>query len=355
MDPKGHRKEPLKRAIFLSAGLGDSLLTLPLAKQLRLTSKKLVAILTSTVMTRSFLEKLSLFDHIVELPRSSCKLTKDWPYYRCLICNFRRFDEVYLPRFSLSKQHQELANCMGGRVVVCDSQHDTAQVDVHDAVRHFSLIQKELPALTADLIAFPSEAVPHIVCHLPNELKHLTPLAIVQVSGVQDMFPQKAWPIAHWEAWLRLVVNAFPQLNWVLINGPREQPAIAHLMSRQIPHVYATPPNPTLEAAASMLQAAEVFVGLDGGLMHLAACLDRPTFTIWGASNPRFYGYEQMHPLKHRVVSTHPACGPCESWLNPNQTRVTVPKQCPDFRCIRELSPTTVFHEFKAFLSLLNT
>ena len=82
---------------------------------------------------------------------------------------------------------------------------------------------------------------------------------------------------------------------------------------------------------------SQFYIGLDSGLMHIAVALNKPTFTVWGASNPILYGYEWIDPKKHKIVSLNLKCAPCSAWINPNTSRVTNPLECPDFKCIRDI------------------
>jgi ADP-heptose:LPS heptosyltransferase len=86
--------------------------------------------------------------------------------------------------------------------------------------------------------------------------------------------------------------------------------------------------------------------------MHLAAALQKPTFTIWGASNVNLYSYTCFNSQKHHVVFHDSLkCRPCSAWINPNQSRVKQPMDCPDFICLNELSVNQVFQKLNVFLN----
>ena len=97
---------------------------------------------------------------------------------------------------------------------------------------------------------------------------------------------------------------------------------------------------------------SKFYIGLDSGLMHIAVALNRPTFTLWGASDPSLYGYNWLSE-KHKVVSLNLHCSPCSAWINPNTTRVDDPLKCPDFICIRDLSVEKVKTEFGHFIKTI--
>jgi ADP-heptose:LPS heptosyltransferase len=93
---------------------------------------------------------------------------------------------------------------------------------------------------------------------------------------------------------------------------------------------------------------SKYYIGLDSGLMHIAVALNKPTFTIFGASNPKLYGYGWMGE-KHKMISLNLSCSPCSSWLNANTSRVSNPNQCPDFKCIKGISIELVTKELDKF------
>jgi ADP-heptose:LPS heptosyltransferase len=107
----------------------------------------------------------------------------------------------------------------------------------------------------------------------------------------------------------------------------------------------------TLNELPSVIKQASCFIGSDSGLMHLSAALDVPTFTIWGASNEDLYSYTKFNPEKHQVViNSQLKCRPCSVWINPNTSRVKNAEECPDFKCLRELSTDVVYAKLNVFL-----
>ena len=97
-----------------------------------------------------------------------------------------------------------------------------------------------------------------------------------------------------------------------------------------------------------------LYIGLDSGLMHIAVAFSKPTFTIWGASNPVLYGYAWAGK-QHHIVSLNLNCAPCSAWINPNTSRVTDPLRCPDFKCIKEIPVTMVKTELDDFIKSLDS
>jgi len=97
----------------------------------------------------------------------------------------------------------------------------------------------------------------------------------------------KLWPEAHWIALgTRLREKG---LRCVLPSGsPRERERAERLASG-IPDAIAAPSS-DLETLAAVLSASEAVIGVDTGLTHLAASLDRPTLALYVATEPGLTG-----------------------------------------------------------------
>jgi ADP-heptose:LPS heptosyltransferase len=84
--------------------------------------------------------------------------------------------------------------------------------------------------------------------------------------------------------------------------------------------------RPILESAAILARsAAGVF--LEGGMMHLAEALRKPSVIVYGGMiRPEVSGYD-----RHENVATHPECGPCFT----SHTAMTV---CDSMVCMKEIT-----------------
>ncbi len=104
--------------------------------------------------------------------------------------------------------------------------------------------------------------------------------------------PEKAWPAERWVALIDLLCAA--GIAPVLPSGSAAERAsaevLAHqaeaLMERDSVRAIVAPALSLVEAAA-LLAGARVVVGVDTGLLHLAAALDAPTVGLFGAT-PRW-------------------------------------------------------------------
>ncbi len=102
---------------------------------------------------------------------------------------------------------------------------------------------------------------------------------------------EKAWPLERWASLIRVLCDAgiAPVLPW---GSPREHEQAESLVGSArvgadegVGPVVA--PSMSLQEAAALLAHARVVVGVDTGLLHLAAAVDTPTVGLFGAT-PRW-------------------------------------------------------------------
>lgn len=97
----------------------------------------------------------------------------------------------------------------------------------------------------------------------------------------------KLWPEAHWvELGARFHAKG---LRAILPWGNEAEKARAERLAGQIPDAIAAP-RLTLDEAAALLAGADVVIGVDTGLAHLAAALDVPVVALYCSTEPGLTG-----------------------------------------------------------------
>jgi lipopolysaccharide heptosyltransferase I len=104
----------------------------------------------------------------------------------------------------------------------------------------------------------------------------------------------KLWPEAHWRA----LVTAFARsgLAIVLPWGDESERARSERLAAG-EAAASIPPRQSLPALATLLARAELVVGVDTGLVHLAAALGTPTIALFVATDARLAGVERASAL----------------------------------------------------------
>ncbi|MDP2977762.1 MAG: lipopolysaccharide heptosyltransferase I [Thiobacillus sp.] len=97
----------------------------------------------------------------------------------------------------------------------------------------------------------------------------------------------KEWPEAHWLA-LAAALNA-AGLRCILPGGSASERSRAVRLAQGMASAIAAPAM-NLTELAGLLAGARVVIGVDTGLVHLAAALQRPTVALYSASDPILTG-----------------------------------------------------------------
>jgi heptosyltransferase-1 len=118
----------------------------------------------------------------------------------------------------------------------------------------------------------------------------------------------KLWPDAHW----RRLVEEFAALGMAVIlpwgsdaERARSERYAARIADARVP----PPPRQSLPSLAALVARAELVVGVDTGLVHLAAALGTPTVSLFVATDPLRCGVGAAGPWARDLggIGTPPA------------------------------------------------
>ncbi len=115
----------------------------------------------------------------------------------------------------------------------------------------------------------------------------------------------KSWPVEHIQKLMALMSDA--SLDPVLIPGPGDA-AMGDLVAGSWQSQFRVPPT-NLPELLHLLQSADLFVGTDCGVRHLAGSLGLPTVTLFGPTDAG--GWNPSTP-KHVSVQVGESCSPCD-------------------------------------------
>jgi exopolysaccharide biosynthesis WecB/TagA/CpsF family protein len=101
-----------------------------------------------------------------------------------------------------------------------------------------------------------------------------------------------------------------------------------------------------LQELAGVIAEADLFIGAESGVMHLAAAVGTPAVAIFGPGNPAAWG--PWTPFgKSIVVRSAPECSPC-SYI---RHTVGLREGCPARTCIRMVTPEDVLAAARKILN----
>ncbi|MEO8762093.1 MAG: glycosyltransferase family 9 protein [Bacteroidia bacterium] len=340
-----------KAIVFFSAGLGDAVLLIPLVKQLKQQGFFVAGFFNSIQPCEEIFTQINLLDEII------VKKSK-FNQFVFSFTNLFKYDKAFINYFATNHVNLLTASLLAKKVFT-NKKVDSFLVklfqskikyiepikNIHDGQQNLNLLQDNSPISVQDFyINFPSTK---------NDILP-KPFIAVQVSAGNNKISYKNWPVNYWIDFLKLVLQQYPDKKIILLGDENEVNLSAKITSKLNQNVISFIGKTSVTEVMNIINQADFFIGLDGGLMHLAVALQKPTFTIWGASSITLYGYEQFSNL-HKCVSLNLACNPCNSWINPNHTKTNNPSTCPDYACLQQLLPQDVFNQFTQYVNLLPT
>ncbi len=338
-----------KAIIFFSAGLGDAVLLIPLIKRLKQKGFRVSGFFNSAHPCEEIFTEINLLDEIIVRKGK-------WQQFLFSMSKLLTYEKAFVNYFALNRTNLFMSGFLA-KAIYTNRKSDSFAAslfqskikyikpveNVHDGQQNLNLLQDNSEISLFDFfIDFPINTHPHL------------PAAFiaVQISAGNNKVTYKNWPINYWIEFLKMILQQYPQKKVVLLGDENEVGLSAKITGALNSDIISLIGKTSVSAAMNVLAQSDFFIGLDGGLMHLAVTLKKPTFTLWGPSSVVLYGYEKFSAL-HKCVSLNLTCNPCSAWINPNHTKATSPETCPDHACLQQLNPKEVFNLFTQYVNLL--
>ncbi|MBX6753551.1 MAG: glycosyltransferase family 9 protein [Thermorudis peleae] len=173
-----------------------------------------------------------------------------------------------------------------------------------------------------------------------------SPLIIVHPGGGMNpgaRLLEKRWPPEAFVALLAKLHARFPTLDLCLIGSETDREAVAAIRARSSFPIRDVSTQLSLAEIAALCSQADLFIGNDSGISHLAAAVGTPTVTIFGPTDPRRY-----RPLgPHSLVCAPPGA---ESYWHDHDLR-----RQQSYCAALDIRRVSVEAVFEACMTLLNT
>jgi lipopolysaccharide heptosyltransferase II len=155
------------------------------------------------------------------------------------------------------------------------------------------------------------------------------------VLFVGTRWPSKQWFPAQMTACVERLSDRF-NLDVVLLGGKDEQTIAAEVEASSSKRILNLTGRTSLREAIALIQQAVLAIGPDTGLMHIAAAVETPVISLWGATDPVRTG---PHKFSELVLRGTAACAPCRR------------RTCPIGRvCLRSISTEQIEAKISAAL-----
>jgi len=164
-------------------------------------------------------------------------------------------------------------------------------------------------------------------------VKVLAGLGVEPGSGYVLLAPGATWPAKQWPAdrWPKLAALLWErfELPVVALSPPGDPDPVSGFVTAAGGFTGGVLTELALREALAVVAGASLVVSVDGGIMHAAVAMGRPTVALFGPTLPEiWFPYERMGPF--RVLCTRPDCHPCNV------------HDCNDFICLPAISPEIV-------------
>lgn len=337
----------MKNAVFISSGIGNALLLVPLIKALR-KHGPVTGFSTSPFQAHQIFDGYEdeLFSRIYELDSTRGMLRNTGVLKR-------RFDRIFMDHFASSRRNILFAHANGKAIVTTTIperlpqlfqrrlEHHPPRTTDHEATRYMRFIEPEFSddQLRGELFALTARTTERIAQR---------PYITLQPGSGNNLSPWKSLPVQKWLPVINHLLEHYHDLDIVVLGDAHEETLAKALPNH--PHLVNAIGKTDIKDLPGILQEAQLHLGNDSGIMHIAGTLGVPTITVWGASDPDFYGWHKVDPHLHDVLYLKPACGPCSRWLKPNVSRVELPALCPDFKCLQGITSEKIISAIDARL-----
>lgn len=341
----------MRFAIFITSGIGNALLLVPLIKSLR-NKGTVTCFAASPFGAEAIFEgfKDDLFDAIVDVSGKS-RVAKAALKYATA------FDEVHLDYFSSGRQNLLLALAIGKRVfcnkiplgIPASFRTKLSFIEpiagIHEGTQYMRYTNgdfqdTELTAENFRLTPRPTRK------DIPKEYVTLQP------GSGNNLTPWKTWPTERWQEIAEWLMKHNDHLK-ILILGDQSEREMSKKFEALGDRVVSFIGKTTLKELPGIIGGAQFHLGGDSGLLHIAGCCATPSLTIWGGSDPVHFGWQKLDSELHTEIRIPDLpCHPCNRWIAPNRSKAAKPEICPDFRCIREIETSQLIEALTTKLNL---
>ncbi len=341
------------------AGIGNALLAVPLVRELKrgLPDCAITIIARTNAMAEPF-RRLSEVAEVMVTGKGIMEIWRDIAWSR------KQRPDVYLVPFPSNRwQYSLLALFSGARVRLIHSYpagylramhfigtRVPAERGIHDVQQNLNLLKmlgiEPAPARAPTFVL--SEEDHRSASAVLEELGFTgdrKPIIIHAGSG-QTIFAQaKRWPPASYALLIAEIQRELGD-RVLVIEGPDERGVADEILKSPPIAMGGLEPKVlrltgSLGTAAAILQRAEMYVGSDSGLAHLASSVATPAVTLFAPAEP-----DRVCPFGNRdlVVQAQTSCAPCAQY--PWQT--TYPKVlCKEPMCITTITIDAVMEKVR--------
>lgn len=344
-----------KIVIIFTGGLGDTLLFVPLLKELQQKQFHITAVFYAKDKNDCLLDD-SLVNHKIHISTKAGLL-------RFALFNPKRFVNFYINHFGKGTAIQLAAKLCSHRVTqTADPKTSNSkqfrnipvEPGLSDAEQNLRMLYT---VSNAGINSIKKFYLPHPKIDQALIARHLnsvhTDYYIIQVSAGNNNTPFKNWPIQNWIAVITRLSDTFKNISFIIVGDAFETAYATVFENLKRPNCKVLIGKTSIPEVFNLVAFSSGYIGLDSGIMHMAVVLQKKTLTIFGASDEKLYGYSTLDNNDHAIINSSISCRPCSAWKNANTSRVSDPMQCPDLACLTGIREDMVYDRILTHFNLV--
>lgn len=169
------------------------------------------------------------------------------------------------------------------------------EIPRHKALEAASILGPKQPAMAPIIWLTPSDSI-----DLPDEVAQAPGPILVLGPGASRR--GKAWPADRFlDVAQALATGSMKDALVVAVGGPMDKEAARIIGAGLPPERYVDLTGADLLTTSAVMARADLFIGNDSGMMHLAAASGAPTLGLFGPTDERLYG-----PWGQRAATVRP-------------------------------------------------
>ena len=342
-----------KIAIVFSGGLGDTLLFVPLLKELKKKNFHITCIFYARDKNNCLFDN-SLFDRAVTINNKAGLLI-------FALANIKRFANFYINHLASGNLVYLAGRLSSTRITRTAHLHSKnsrsvrnvpVEMDLSDAEQNLHLLYTSTNAGITTISSFYFLQPVIDRSFIDSMPKIDNNYYVIQVAAGNNATPFKNWPIQNWLELIPRLCDEFKNISFVIAGDEFEKVHATAFKQLNRPNCSVLIGKTTIPQLFNLLAFSQGYIGLDSGIMHMAVSLQKKTVTIFGASDERLYGYSSLDKTEHELITLPIYCRPCSAWKNANTRRVSDPMQCPDFACLTGVKVDDVYDKIVAHFGL---
>lgn len=327
----------MKILIIRSHYLGDTLLTMPIIRELKeLYPESTITLLSKPGIHQSLLDNFQYLDEIINFNNFIETLN---------ILKKEKFDRVYLFKRSFSVALLSWLANIPERIgfdtdarKIFLTENKKYNLDIHEVQSMFSLIKTCSPINLKEQYYFTTNTEKNTARNTLSQLNTNKQNIIIHPLASNSL---KNWRLDHWIE----LINKLQETNKynIILSGDTSQATqdyhnrIKAQLTQEI-SLDLSIKNNTLRENIALYEQCDLVIAVDSGPMHLAAAVQTPVLGIFGPSSIKRWHPWTNSPYITLVNNTN--CYPCHLKTTCNNTR----------ECITQITPKQIINSLNSLI-----